>query len=325
MLLILTLTPLLAATPLVHADQADKFKIGEPCTQGLYGDKPENIYCKTENKPVKTGLFLNMSGKLIPEATFVSLVVKNGQESIKATDINTDKKIVGIAREEIPNGAKGWIFLGDGDPDCYNICQVTPYIYSDESIGDNEILYVGEKGEITNIKPKNAVTVGRSKAGTYGFYMGNLEVREVSTWQPYLTEGSECSFLNDDEIAPGLQCNEDYVLTSVNEKPFRDDFYDLFGFFPDAPYVFLMITVFFLVILMFIVSEGNLLHRIFTTIFRSVMFLSIAGLLVAIYINIVEPLFRDNSVDFSKKVFGVPFYFFLFLMMFSVLINGKRK
>jgi hypothetical protein len=262
---------------------------------------------------------------LIPEATFVSLVVRNGEESIKATDIRTDKKIVGLTREDIPVGAKGWIYLGDGDPDCLYICQEQPYDSNNQSIGDNEILYLGENGKITNIKPKKVVTVGKSKAGAYRFFMGNLEVREVSTWQPYLTEGNDCGYLNEDEIAPGLVCNEDYVLISIDDKPFRDDFYDLFGFFPDAPYLLFIAAVLFLVFMMFITSDGNIGKKVFTTIINSSILLSVIGLVIALYINVIEPLFKNNSIDFSKKVFGVPFYFFLFLMMFSVLINGKRK
>jgi hypothetical protein len=304
----------------------EKFKIGEPCTQGLYGDKPENIYCKTDRRPAKTGSFLNLSGKLIPEATFVSLILKNEQESIKATEIKSDKKIVGIAREDIPAGAKGWIYLGDGDPECRYICSEPPYVYGDESIGDNEILYVAENGKITNIKPKNAVTVGRSKAGTYGFYMGNLEMREISTWKRYESKGAGCTFLNDDDIAPDLRCNEDSVLSSaVPDKPFRDTFYDLFGFFPDAPYIAMIILILLITILGFVLSEGSLGVRLFKTITGTVMLLSVAALIVTIYISVVEPLFSSNSVDFSKKVFGVPFYFFLFLTMFSAIVRGKRK
>jgi hypothetical protein len=87
----------------------------------------------------------------------------------------------------------------------------------------------------------------------------------------------------------------------------------------------MIILILLITILGFVLSEGSLGVRLFKTITGTVMLLSVAALIVTIYISVVEPLFSSNSVDFSKKVFGVPFYFFLFLTMFSAIARGKRK
>jgi hypothetical protein len=328
-----------------HGIDVPKYTIGEKCTNEYDPEKPKNIFCLTQSVAKKEGKFFNNSGVDIPAGTPVSIVSKEFSDQIRITSLNQDKKIIGVTKNTIPNKSFGLVKLGDGNPDCvYDMLDGDPDCnlisnFDTSKYKKDQILYVSNDGSVTNVKPKKAITVGRvnwvSRADpeSFNLQIGEIKVSEISTWQNYALAGESCGLLSDIEIAPDLTCVEDddgnFILESkFPKKSLGDLLYEKTGFAPDATSWMLIISVVFLIGLI-ISTVWNSRRSKIENLASAVLGILILGFgifaVVALIVNVIEPYLRGNPVDFSKKVLGIPQYFYLVPMMIATILRNSGK
>jgi hypothetical protein len=328
-----------------HGVDVPKYTIGEKCTNEYDPEKPKNIFCLTQSMAKKEGKFFNNSGVEIPAGTPVSIVSKESPDQIRITSLNRDKEIIGITKHAIPNKSAGLVKLGDGDPDCvYDMLDGDPDCnlisnFDTSRYKKDQILYVSADGGITNVKPIKAITVGRvnwvSEADPESFNLriGEIKVSEIKTWQNYALAGESCGLLSEIEIAPDLNCVEDddgnYILESkFPRKSLGDVLYEKTGFAPDATSWMLIISVLFLIGLI-ISTVWNSRRSKTENLASAVLGILILGFgifaVVALIVNVIEPYFSGNPVDFSKKVLGIPQYFYLLPVMIATILRNSGK
>jgi len=333
-------------SPTVQAAESSNYVVGAPCTLGEDPNKPAHFYCHQETKVVKVERLLNKSGRSIPAGSPVSSASKEDNTLIRMANSNLDEKIIGISKDTIPDGMAGEVWLGDGNPNCCN--------YSDENAGRRgqlisnfdtskfkrgETLYVGEDGNITNIRPQKVLTVGKvswvgiAEPESYTLDIGQVPTLKISTWQTYAPKGSPCGTLTDEQIAPELRCIEDtasgnWVLELKNtQKTLGDRLYDKTGFNPDANSWGLILICLFLVGLIYKwVKETSNSGK--AAIGKTLLFASLFGFvifsIIAVVINVIQPFLNHNPINFSKKIFGIPQYIYL-LPSFCLIILRNRK
>lgn len=315
-----------------------KYIIGSVCEPGYISGKPKDIFCFTESKYLTETVFSNNSGREIPAGTPVSIVSQKSPNQIRVTNILKDKKILGVTKESIPNNSSGLVQLGNGDPNCSGDCPNNYISNFDTSLFKiNQILYVSAEGGVTNIKPKNVVTIGRvmwsGKADpeSYTLELGEVLKVEVSTWQYYAREGEKCP--PEADIAPDLECvavdNFNYVLKSKFPKQgIGDVLREKTGFAPDTTSWFLIVLVLALIGLIANTvwtrtksKSENAANAIIVVI---VVGLGIFGAAI-VAVNVIEPYFKGNPVDFSKKILGIPQYFYLLPTMLAIILRNNSK
>ena len=321
-----------------YGSEEPKYVIGSVCKPGYDTGKPKDIFCFTESKFLEETVFFNKSGREIPAGTPVSIVSQKSPNQIRVTDILKDKKIVGVTKESIPNNSSGLVQLGNGDPNCSGDCPNNFISNFDTSLFKNDqILYVSTEGGVTNIKPKNVVTIGRvmwsGKADpeSYTLQLGEVLKVEVSTWQYYAREGENCP--PEADIAPDLECvavdNFNYVLESKFPKQTIGDFlHEKTGFAPDATSWLLIVSVLFLIVLIVntVWTRGESKSKNATSALLGVIVVGLGIFGAAIVtVNVIEPFFRGNPVDFSKKINGIPQYFFLLPTMLAIVLRNNSK
>jgi len=323
-----------------NGSEKPKYVIGDVCTPQYDSGKPKDIFCFTEAKFLTESVFLNNSGREIPAGTPVSIVSKKSPNQIRVTNILKDKIILGVTKEVIPNNSSGLVQLGNGDPNCSDKCN-NNYIsgFDTSSFKNDQILYVSADGGVTNIKPKNAVTVGRvmwsGKADpeSYTLKLGEVVKVEVSTWAYYAQEGENCGLMSDVEIAPDLECvavdDFTYLLESKFPRQSIGDFlHEKTGFAPDATSWLLIVVAIALIGLISntVWNKGkskseNSANAALVVI---VVGLAIFGAALVI-VNVITPYFKGNPVDFSKKILGIPQYFYLLPTMLAVVLMNNNK
>jgi hypothetical protein len=155
-------------------------------------------------------------------------------------------------------------------------------------------------------------------------------------WQKlHSTEGEPCGNLSDIEISPRFTCELDgegeYVLVEINPPESLSDSIQLdTGFVLDWTSGGLILCALLLFGIFYSgFKEGSSSKK--EAFFQSSITLLIAALtifgLVALYINVIQPLFSGTKVDFSKKIFGVPQYalYMFWALVGSGYISNKRK
>jgi hypothetical protein len=321
-----------------YGSEEPKYVIGDVCTPQYDSGKPKDIFCFTESKFLTESVFFNNSGREIPRGTPVSLVSKKSPNQIRVTNILKDKIILGVTKNSIPNNSSGLVQLGNGDPNCSGDCPNNFISNFDTSLFKNgQILYVSAEGGVTNKKPKNVVTVGRvmwsGKADpeSYTLQLGEVLKFEVSTWQYYAREGENCP--PESDIAPDLECvavdDFEYVLKSKFPKQSIGDFLqEQTGFAPDATSWLLIVVLLGLTVLIFntVWTRGKSKTENATT---AILVVIVVGLgifgAVIVAVNVIEPFFRGNPVDFSKKILGIPQYFYLLPTMLAIVLKNNSK
>jgi hypothetical protein len=341
----LFLSGLFLSSPVQAADTS-KYLVGGPCSLTGNIDKPANFYCFSETKVVKVGNFLNRSGNDIPAGFPVSIASQEDKTLIRVTNIKLDKKIVGISKSTILNGTYGEVWIGDGDPNCcdyadFNEGRPGQIIsnFDTSMFKKDQTLYVGSDGHITNVKPSKVVTVGKvswvgvAEPDSYTLDIGQVPKLQVSTWQVYSPEGSQCGTLTEQQISPELVCvldnDSNYVLKSKFPKQNIGDFlHEKTGFAPDATSWLLIVSVLFLIglIVNTVWTRGESKSKNATSALLGVIVvgLGIFGAVI-VTVNIIEPFFRGNPVDFSKKINGIPQYFFLLPTMLAIVLRNNSK
>ena len=317
-----------------------KYVIGSVCEPGYISGKPKDIFCFTESKFLTETVFFNNSGREIPAGTPVSIVSQKSPNQIRVTNILKDKKILGVTKESIPNNSSGLVQLGNGDPNCTGNCNSNLIASFDtSSFKKDQILYVSAEGGVTNIKPKNVVTIGRvwwsAKADpeSYNLFLGEVREVEVSTWQYYAREGESCGTLTAEKIPPDLECvldnDSDYVLESKFPKQsIGDVLHEKTGFAPDATSWFLIVVVLALI--------GLIANSVWTSAksksenaANAILLVIVVGLGIfgaaMVAVNVIEPYFKGNPVDFSKKILGIPQYFYLLPTMLAIVLKNNSK
>lgn len=323
-----------------HGSEEPKYVIGSVCEPGYVSGKPKDIFCFTESKFLTETVFFNNSGREIPVGTPVSIVSQKSPNQIRVTNILKDKKIVGVSKESILNNSSGLVQLGNGDPNCSGDCPNNYISNFDTSLFKNDqILYVSAEGGVTNIKPKNVVTIGRvmwsGKADpeSYTLELGEVVELEVSTWQYYAREGESCGSLTAGKIPPDLECvldnDSDYVLKSKFPKQsIGDVLHEKTGFAPDATSWFLIVVVLALI--------GLIANTVWTSAksksenaANAILLVIVVGLGIfgaaMVAVNVIEPYFKGNPVDFSKKILGIPQYFYLLPTMLAIVLKNNSK
>ena len=323
-----------------YGSEEPKYVIGSICESQYNSGKPKDIFCFTESKFLTESAFFNNSGREIPAGTPVSIVSQKSPNQIRVTNILKDKKILGVTKESIPNNSSGLVQLGNGDPNCSGDCPNNFISNFDTSLFKNgQILYVSAEGGVTNIRPKNVVTVGRvmwsGKADpeSYTLQLGEVVAVEVSTWQYYAREGENCSNLTDEKIPTDLECvldsDSNYVLISKFPKQSAGDFIqEKTGFAPDATSWLLIVVVLGLIVLIFntVWARGKSKSENAATAILVVIVLGLGIFGAAIVlVNVIEPFFRGNPVDFSKKILGIPQYFYLLPTMLAIVLKNSGK
>ena len=289
----------------------------------------------------------NSSGLDVPAGTPVTILEQGNQKEFRVADIALDKKISGITKESIPRNKFGLVFIGDGDPGCQ-----VEYLsngtalrcnwidnFDTRSYKKGQVLYLGEKGKVTTSRQGKVVTIGqvelvkKSAPGVSTLNIGRVPNIEIRTWQRYLAKGENCAYLSEEQISPDLVCVEGDegkpVLVLKNpKKSVGDNIYEKTGISLDSTAWFPLITLFLIIIGIFAFitdSKNGIASRLFQTLFYLIIFLSVCVALVALFINIVEPLFSNNTVDFSRKVLGIPTYFYFLPIIFSIILRSNRK
>jgi hypothetical protein len=321
-----------------YGSEEPKYVIGNICESQYDTGKPKDIFCLTESKFLTESTFFNNSGRDIPAGTPVSIDSQKSPNQIRVTNILKDKKIVGVTKESISNNSSGLVQLGNGDPNCSDDCPNNFISNFDTSLFKNgQILYVSAEGGVTNIRPKNAVTIGRvmwsGKADpeSYTLQLGEVPKVTVSTWQYYAREGESCP--PESDIAPDLECvavdDFNYVLKSKFPKQSIGDFLqEQTGFAPDATSWLLIVVLLGLTVLIFntVWARGKSKSENAAT---AILVVIVAGLgifgAVVVAVNVIEPFFRGNPVDFSKKILGIPQYFYLLPTILAIVLKNSSK
>jgi hypothetical protein len=171
---------------------------------------------------------------------------------------------------------------------------------------------------------------GKADPESYTLQLGEVLKVEVSTWQYYAREGENCP--PEADIAPDLECvavdNFNYVLKSKFPKQSVGDFlHEKTGFAPDATSWLLIVVVLALIGLIantVWTSGKSKSENAATAIFGVIIVgLGIFGA-AAVSVNLIEPIFRNNPVDFSKKILGIPQYFYLLPTVLMIVLRNNR-
>jgi hypothetical protein len=317
----------------IHAADKPNFVVGEPCSSSSEVKKPRNFYCVSQEKYIKEKSFTNKSGKDIPMGYPVSVASRVNETLIRMTDPKLDDRIIGISQTKIPNGESGVVWIGDGRADSSDENQIIPN-FDTSRFKKDQLLYVGDDGHITSTKPPKPVLVGRvswvgkAEPDSYTLNIGHVQLSQVSTWQQ-ISEGDDCGLLTDDQIPPDLICNgSNFRLEQKNPKQTVGDFaYEKTGFNPDANGWALIAVSLFLIGLTFFAmkdSSKSLREALVKTSISVLVLALVIVSLVALLVNIIEPLLRHNPVDFSKKVFGVPQYFLMLPAVFAIIVRNRK-
>lgn len=329
----------------VHGNTPAKYDVGQPCNPDFDPNKPEEIYCFTEKVYEEERLLQNLSGVDISAGTPVVIESKGNGQSIRIVNAQTDKKISGIAKEDISNQKFGIVHLGDGSPDCLGdllegkwSCNLIPN-FDTSRFKKGDVLYVDSNGEISNKKSKSSVVIGlvtwagKAEYDSYTLEIGKILAEEVSVWKKYRTEGQPCGDLQDDEISSDLACgmnqNAEYILYTKNPKEtIGDSIREKTGFDPDGNSWLLILVSLFLIALIFSAVRDSA-KSLSESLGKTVLYAILAGLvlfsLTAFIVNVLTPLFNDNPVDFSKKIFGIPQYLFLLPTMLAIVLRNYKK
>jgi hypothetical protein len=326
------------------ANQSSKYVVGQACSPEFDAAKPKTLYCYVE----KTGLFedklKNSSGFDLPAGTPVTIIETGNGKEFRVADIALDRKISGVTKSSIPRNKFGKVFIGDGDTKCVDSFASDPQKsvrcnwidnFDTRSYKKGQILYLGDKGTITTKRQGKIVTVGlveavmRSAPEVYTLNIGRVPNIEILTWQRYLTQGENCAYLSEEQISPDLVCVEgDYVLVPKNPgKSVGETVYEKTGLSLDSTAWFPAIVLILLVILLFTIADSSkgFGSRVFETLFNLLRLLLVCVGLVALFINVIQPLFSNNTVDFSRKVLGIPTYFYFLPIMLSLVLRINKK
>jgi hypothetical protein len=303
------------------------------------------MYCDIDRKVLEKKEFRNFSGFDIPAGTPVSVDEKSGKESIRIANPVTDKSIIGMTADRISNQSSGIVYLGDGDPGCVSDltygryqCNLIPN-FDTSKFKKGQPLYFGRDGKISNKKSGSALNVGsvfwRGKADpeSYSLNLGKIYSVEVGIWKAYESAGSSCEYMSEDEISPLLTCELDedgfYKLYPISQgESVGDVLYEKTGFDPDANSWGLIAISLVLVWLIFTAVKQSS-KKFSVTLGKTIFFSLVAAMgifsLVAIYVNIIDPIFKNNPVDYSKKFLGIPMYFYLIPTMLTIALRNLRK
>jgi len=335
---------LLFSCQAIQASEVPKYELGESCSSEYDAAKPKDIYCYVNEVGLYEKKLKNSSGSDVPAGTPITILKGGDGKEFRVSDIALDKKISGLTKENIPKDKFGFVLIGDGDSGC-----IGGSFSGDTQIRCNwienfdtraykkgQILYLGEKGRITTTRQGNVVTVGqvelvaKSSPDNATLNIGRVPNIEIRTWERYLSEGENCAFLSEEQISPDLVCVEgDEILAPKNpKKSVGDNVYEKTGISLDSTAWFPLITLFLIIIGIFAFitdSKNGIALRMLQTLFYLSVFLLVCAALVALFINIVEPLFSNNTVDFSRKVLGIPTYFYFLPIIFSIILRNNRK
>lgn len=296
-----------------------------------------NLYCYLSSGSPEVLIYENTSNQIITINSPVSRT--KGESGIHRTNLAKDISIVGIAKENIRPGALGQVWAGGGDPDISEHDSNIIPNFDTSSYKKGALLYVSESGGITDTRPSKAIIVGRvfwpARAESDSY---TLEIAGSNSgiWKKLpSTEGQLCGDLPEFAILPQFRCdmNEDgnYVLFELNQgSTLAESIQESTGFVLDWTSGGLILCALLLFGIFYSVfKEGSSSKK--KAFFQSSVTLLFAALtifgLVALYINVLEPLFSGTKVDFSKKIFGVPQYvlFMFWALVGSGYINNKRK
>jgi hypothetical protein len=326
-------------------DESGKYSVGELCSPGFDPEKPKDIYCFTEEKAVSEGVFQNVSGGDIPAGTPIVIESKGSGQFIRIVDTKIDKEISGVTKERILNQQLGSVFIGNGDPKCredfldgrWECNYITNFDTS--AFNKDDVLYVDSTGKISNKKSINSVVIGivkwagKAEFDSYTLDIGKVFAQEISTWKKYRVEGDSCDDLQESEILPSLRCGMDeeglYLLFSKNpKKTIGDSLYEKTGFDPDGnSWLLILVSILLVAIIFSVIRESakSLSESIGKTSLYAILLGLVLFSLTALIVNVITPLFKGNPVDFSKKIFGIPQYFYLLPgLLVAVLRNYRR-